>query len=366
MRRSNACRAVGEATNGTSPRVPTMPRPSVLTRLNGSWLPIGVDAPVGRQEDRDRVPADQRRDAPVDRQLVDLADRCPHVAVGLRRSSPAALLPSVVTPEDSNVRTGCCRCVWRVVTARDNAASRRSRSGRLGPCPHPAAARRRRARRRRLRQPGRRRDQQGAAPAARRAGPGLVPAHRLLRPYVDQVVVVAREDDVDAVRDLVERYLPEGREAAAGDRAGRPGTPRSGAGSRPCAAADRGRRASTSSRSTTRPARWRTRRCSTRPCRPAHAARRRAPGAAAAGPGHRRRPPARHRARRRADPAGVPGRAAARRLRARADADGFTGTDTAGCVATYTDLGAAAVPAPATNLKITFAEDLALAERLVG
>ena len=41
----------------------------------------------------------------------------------------------------------------------------------------------------------------------------------------------------------------------------------------------------------------------------------------------------------------------------RAEADGFTGTDTAGCVATYTDLPVLAVPAPATNLKVTFAED---------
>ena len=49
----------------------------------------------------------------------------------------------------------------------------------------------------------------------------------------------------------------------------------------------------------------------------------------------------------------------------RAEADGFTGTDTAGCVATYTDLPVLAVPAPATNLKVTFAEDLTLAERLL-
>ena len=49
----------------------------------------------------------------------------------------------------------------------------------------------------------------------------------------------------------------------------------------------------------------------------------------------------------------------------RAEADGFTGTDTAGCIATYTDLPVLAVPAPATNLKVTFAEDLALAERLL-
>jgi len=49
-----------------------------------------------------------------------------------------------------------------------------------------------------------------------------------------------------------------------------------------------------------------------------------------------------------------------------AEADGFTGTDTAGCVATYTDLVVHGVPAPATNLKVTFAEDLTLAERLLG
>ena len=48
-----------------------------------------------------------------------------------------------------------------------------------------------------------------------------------------------------------------------------------------------------------------------------------------------------------------------------AAADGFTGTDTAGCVTTYTDLPVHGVPAPATNLKITFIEDLAVAERLL-
>jgi 2-C-methyl-D-erythritol 4-phosphate cytidylyltransferase len=48
-----------------------------------------------------------------------------------------------------------------------------------------------------------------------------------------------------------------------------------------------------------------------------------------------------------------------------AEADGFTGTDTASCVAAYTDLEVRAVPAPATNLKVTFPEDVALAERLL-
>ena len=50
----------------------------------------------------------------------------------------------------------------------------------------------------------------------------------------------------------------------------------------------------------------------------------------------------------------------------RADRDGFTGTDTAACVAQYTDLAIHGVPGPATNLKITFAEDVALAARLVA
>ena len=49
-----------------------------------------------------------------------------------------------------------------------------------------------------------------------------------------------------------------------------------------------------------------------------------------------------------------------------AAADGFEGTDTAACVARHTDLPIVAVPAPATNLKVTFAEDVALAERLLS
>ena len=50
---------------------------------------------------------------------------------------------------------------------------------------------------------------------------------------------------------------------------------------------------------------------------------------------------------------------------ARAERDGFTGTDTAGCVRAYTDLAVHGVPGPATNLKITFPEDVALAARLL-
>jgi 2-C-methyl-D-erythritol 4-phosphate cytidylyltransferase len=48
-----------------------------------------------------------------------------------------------------------------------------------------------------------------------------------------------------------------------------------------------------------------------------------------------------------------------------ADRDGFTGTDTASCVERYTDLAIHCVPSPATNIKITFPEDVSLAERLM-
>jgi 2-C-methyl-D-erythritol 4-phosphate cytidylyltransferase len=50
---------------------------------------------------------------------------------------------------------------------------------------------------------------------------------------------------------------------------------------------------------------------------------------------------------------------------ARAGLDGFTGTDTASCVAAYTDLAVHGVRGPATNIKITFPDDLGLAERLL-
>jgi len=48
----------------------------------------------------------------------------------------------------------------------------------------------------------------------------------------------------------------------------------------------------------------------------------------------------------------------------RADEDGFDGTDTASCLERYADLRIAAVPGSSHNLKITFPEDVALAERL--
>lgn len=49
----------------------------------------------------------------------------------------------------------------------------------------------------------------------------------------------------------------------------------------------------------------------------------------------------------------------------RAERDGFTGTDTASCIERYTDLEIHCVPSPATNIKITYPEDVALAERLL-
>ncbi len=48
-----------------------------------------------------------------------------------------------------------------------------------------------------------------------------------------------------------------------------------------------------------------------------------------------------------------------------AEREGFTGTDTASCVERYTDLEIHCVESPATNVKITFPEDVALAERLL-
>lgn len=46
--------------------------------------------------------------------------------------------------------------------------------------------------------------------------------------------------------------------------------------------------------------------------------------------------------------------------------EGFAGTDTAACVERYTDLEVAVVPGEPGNLKITFADDLLIAERLLG
>jgi 2-C-methyl-D-erythritol 4-phosphate cytidylyltransferase len=49
----------------------------------------------------------------------------------------------------------------------------------------------------------------------------------------------------------------------------------------------------------------------------------------------------------------------------RAAADGYESTDTAACFERYADLPVVAVQGGATNLKVTFPEDLAVAERLL-
>jgi len=50
----------------------------------------------------------------------------------------------------------------------------------------------------------------------------------------------------------------------------------------------------------------------------------------------------------------------------RAADDDFVGTDTASCIERYTDLPVWCVPGDAGNIKITFPEDVMLAERLLG
>jgi 2-C-methyl-D-erythritol 4-phosphate cytidylyltransferase len=50
----------------------------------------------------------------------------------------------------------------------------------------------------------------------------------------------------------------------------------------------------------------------------------------------------------------------------RAAKDGFVGTDTAACMERYTDLPVRCVPGDARNIKITYPEDLFLAERLLA
>jgi 2-C-methyl-D-erythritol 4-phosphate cytidylyltransferase len=50
---------------------------------------------------------------------------------------------------------------------------------------------------------------------------------------------------------------------------------------------------------------------------------------------------------------------------AAAERDGFTGTDTASCVTAYSEVRLRAVDGEVANLKVTWAEDLPLAERLL-
>lgn len=49
----------------------------------------------------------------------------------------------------------------------------------------------------------------------------------------------------------------------------------------------------------------------------------------------------------------------------RADAEGFRGTDTASCVEQFSDLTIVGVPSSSANLKVTYPEDLAVAEELL-
>ncbi|MBX7434998.1 2-C-methyl-D-erythritol 4-phosphate cytidylyltransferase [Mycobacterium sp. Y57] len=49
-----------------------------------------------------------------------------------------------------------------------------------------------------------------------------------------------------------------------------------------------------------------------------------------------------------------------------AEHDGFEGTDTSSCVAHYTDIEVQTFPGCATNLKVTYARDLDVAERLLS
>jgi 2-C-methyl-D-erythritol 4-phosphate cytidylyltransferase len=49
-----------------------------------------------------------------------------------------------------------------------------------------------------------------------------------------------------------------------------------------------------------------------------------------------------------------------------AERDGFVGTDTASCIERYTDVPVHCVPGDAGNIKITFPDDLFIAERLLA
>jgi 2-C-methyl-D-erythritol 4-phosphate cytidylyltransferase len=50
----------------------------------------------------------------------------------------------------------------------------------------------------------------------------------------------------------------------------------------------------------------------------------------------------------------------------RAAADGFVGTDTAACMAEYSDVPVTCVPGDENNIKITYPADIAIAERLLA
>jgi 2-C-methyl-D-erythritol 4-phosphate cytidylyltransferase len=181
-------------------------------------------------------------------------------------------------------------------------------------------------------------------------------------PYVDQVVVVVRDTDVEAVRDLAGRHLPEGREVvlvtggptrhASEWRGLAPLRSRIEAGSLDVVAIHDGARPLAEAELFDATCRVALAHGGALPARPQ--------------PGLVTLDGRRH-------VTGLVGVQTPQVFRAgplldayvRAEADGFTGTDTASCVAAYTDLAVHAVPAPATNLKVTYVEDLALAERIL-
>ena len=177
---------------------------------------------------------------------------------------------------------------------------------------------------------------------------------------VTRLVIGVRAGDEDAVRDAVAPLL--GAHEVRMVPAARPGTPRSGR---------RSRRWPT----TSRPARWTWSRCTTGPAAGRGGAvrgdagrgpraRRRAAGGRAAGAARPRPAPG---------PPGLAGVQTPQAFRAvplleahrRAAEDGYESTDTAACFERYADLPVVAVPGGAANLKVTFPEDLAVAERLL-
>ena len=69
---------------------------------------------------------------------------------------------------------------------------------------------------------------------------------------------------------------------------------------------------------------------------------------------------------RRADTPGLPGPRSCSTRTAAPRRTGFVGTDTAACLERYADVVVVGVPSTAANLKVTFPEDVALAESLLS
>ena len=180
-------------------------------------------------------------------------------------------------------------------------------------------------------------------------------------PDVRRVVVVHRPDEREAMGEAWRRTSATARCCSC--PAARPATTRSGRRSG-CSPTRSTPARSGWSRCTTRRARWPARTSSSAPSLPRGSTVGRSPScasttwSAATAPRSRATWPGSRRRRR---------SAAAELLAAyrAADRDGFTGTDTASCLERYADVRIAAVPSTPANLKITFAGDLDLAERLL-